>query len=103
MGRSIDHVEIALSRETINLSWTSRAVLLEELQHLDPCGRYKAFEDVGTSRPVSLTQQQNDLLQVIVHWAEAEEDYDRLPEGIFDLPHALDDDLHDTRAERTST
>ena len=57
----------------------------------------------GNVPPVSLTQQQNDLLQVIVHWAEAEEDYDRLPEGIFDLPHALDDDLHDTRAERTST
>ena len=57
----------------------------------------KAFEDVGTSRPVQLTSaQKSDLLQVIVHWAEAEGGYDRLPEGIFDLRNALNDDLHDT-------
>ena len=97
MGRSIDRVEIPLSRETINLPWPSRDALLEQLQHLDSMWEVrKAFEDVGTSRPVPLTQQQkSDLLQLIVHWAEAEEGYDRLPEGIFDLRNALHDDLQD--------
>jgi hypothetical protein len=97
MGRSIDRVQIPLSRETIDLPWTSREALLEQLQHLDSMWEVrKAFEDVGTSRAVALTQQQkSDLLQMIVHWAEGEEGYDRLPEGIFDLRNALHDDLHD--------
>jgi hypothetical protein len=100
MARSTDHVQISLGRETILLPWPSREALLEQLRHLNSMWEVrKAFEDVGTSRPVPLAQEQKaDLLQVIVHWAEAEEGYDRLPEGIFDLRNALHDDLHDTGA-----
>jgi hypothetical protein len=87
MGRSIDHVLIPLSRTTINLPRASREALLEQLKHLDSMWEVrKAFEDVGTSRPVQLTQEKDDLLQVIVHWTEAEEGYDRLPEGDVPVP-----------------
>jgi hypothetical protein len=98
MGRSIDHVEIPLGRETITLPWASREALLGQFKHLDSMlDIRRQFENVGTSRPVQLTREQKrDLLQVIVQWASEEGGYDRLPEGIFDLRNALHDDLHDT-------
>jgi hypothetical protein len=56
MARSTDHVQISLGRETILLPWPSREALLEQLRHLNSMWEVrKAFEDVGTSRPVSLT------------------------------------------------
>ena len=98
MRRSIDHVQISLGRETINLPWASREALLGQFKDLDWMRDVlRAFDNVGTSRPVQLTQdQKRDLLKVIVHWSNEEGGYDRLPEGIFDLRHALHDDLHDT-------
>jgi hypothetical protein len=100
MARSIHHVEIPLGRETIRMPWGSRAALMEQLKHLDSMYDLRqAFENVGTSRPVPLTQEQkHNLLQVIVHWAGEEGGYDGLPEGIFDLRNALHDDLHDAEA-----
>ncbi len=103
MGRSIDHIEVPLGRETVRLPWASREALLDQFKHLDSMSDMRrTFENVGTSRPVQLTQEQKrDLLGVIVDWAGAEGGYDRLPEGIFDLRSALHDDVSDTEvAER---
>ena len=98
MGRSIDHVEIPLGRETVMLPWASREALLGQFKHVDSMSEMRrTFESVCTSRPVHLTQgQKRDLLQVIVDWASEEGGYDRLPEGVFDLRSALLHDLHDT-------
>ena len=100
MGRSIDHIEIPLGRETVRLPWGSREALLGQFQHLDLMRDVRrTFENVGTSRPVQLTQEQKrDLLEVIVRWADDEGGYDRLPDGIFDLRNALHDDVSDTEA-----
>ena len=56
-----------------------------------------AFQVVGTSEPVRLTQPQKvTLLHVIEVWAgETDGGLPALPEGIFALRNALDDDLHD--------
>ena len=100
MGRSIDRIEIPLGRETVRLPWASREALLDQFKHLDSMSDMRrTFENVGTSRPVQLTQEQKgDLLGVIVNWASEEGGYDRLPDGIFDLRNALHDDVHDTEA-----
>lgn len=100
MGRSIDHVQIPLGRETVTLPWASREALLGQFKHLDSMREMRRqFENVGTSRPVQLTQEQKrDLLQVIVDWAGGEGGYDGLPESIFDLRNALHDDVSDTEA-----
>jgi hypothetical protein len=100
MGRSIDVVQIPLGRETVRLPWASREALLGQFRHLDSMSEMRrTFENVGTSRPVQLTtEQKRDLLQVIVAWADAEGGYDRLPDGVYDLRHALLDDLADTEA-----
>ena len=61
----------------------------------------KEFVDVGTSRPVRLTQEQKaGLLEVIEHWGgqASGELPDGLPTGIFALRIALRDDLHDAGA-----
>jgi len=51
------------------------------------------FWAVGTSRPVTLTQQQQgELLEAIKAWsAEVAGGYAGLPEGIEELRHALVD------------
>jgi hypothetical protein len=58
----------------------------------------EAFEAVGTSRPVRLTQAQKMALTLAIDvWGGEVEGglTDGLPEGIFELRSALLDDLHD--------
>ena len=98
-GRSIDHVQIALSRGTIALPWASRQALLERLAQLNSLRDVrKKFVDVGMSRPVRLTQQQKGALsEVIEVWGSREPGglTDGLPDGIVELRNALGADLHD--------
>jgi hypothetical protein len=96
--RRIDVVQVALSRGTIEMPWQSRQELLAESSHLESMRSVTdAFESVGTSRPVTLTQEQKgELLGVIEFWAnQAPDGYEGLPEGIYELRNALTDDLHD--------
>ena len=85
--RSINHVQISLSRGTVELPWESRQELLEESRRVEGMHAMRdAFEAVGTSRPVSLTREDKvGLVAVIDLWAE----------GIVELRDALRDDLHD--------
>lgn len=102
-ARRPDSVRIPQSRVTIELPWASRDALLEQIRHLDSLRDVrKAFEDVGTSRPVDLTQtQKGALIEVIEHWGGEVPGglTDGLPDGIFELRNALHDDLHDARVE----
>lgn len=101
--RKIDHVQIKLSRTTISLPWESRQELLREFRHLDSMADVrKAFEDVGTSQPVVLTQAQKaSLVEVIDFWGnQARGGLPGLPEGIHELRNALHDDLRDASVEQ---
>lgn len=62
---------VPLSRGTIALPWQSRQELLDQFRHLDSMRPVlDAFEAVGTSEPVTLTEQQKgELLGVIEFWA----------------------------------
>ena len=54
-----------------------------------------AFEAVGTTQPVRLTDSQKALLlNPISFWADQIDGYDDLPEGIYDLRKGVHDDLH---------
>ena len=64
--RSIDHVQIALSRETIAIPWESRQALLAKLRPIEAMREVVlAFEAVGTTRPVELTAEQKDDLHAV--------------------------------------
>ncbi len=98
-GPRIDEVRIELPDGTVSIPWSSRDALLEQLQTRDsivdvPEAR-EAFEAVGTSRPVRLTDPQKlAVRKVITFWAnEAGGSYEDLPEGIHDLRNALHVDL----------
>ena len=56
-----------------------------------------AFQSVETTHPVRLTDPQKlGLRNVITFWANKRGgSYDDLPEGIYDLRNALQDDLLD--------
>jgi hypothetical protein len=96
--RSIQRVQIALSRATVALPWESREALLERLRRVESMADLvREFEAVGTSRAVELTSEQKDeLVGAIAAWAdEVEGGYSGLPDGVAELWHALVDDLAD--------
>ena len=98
-GRSIDRVQIRLSRGMVELPWGSRQELLEESRRVKGVHPMRdAFEAVGTSRPVSLTREDKvGLVEVIQLWAnDTEGGLDGLPVGIVEFLNALNDDLEDT-------
>jgi hypothetical protein len=99
MIRSVDHVQIPLSRVTIELPSASRDALLEQIKHLNSMRDVRErFGVAGTSEPVRLTQEQKGaLITVIEHWGSQVHGglTDGLPDGIFELRNALHDDLHD--------
>ncbi len=88
----------------VRLPWASRDVLLEQLRRTEGTeGITKAFEDVGASRPVTLTIEQKALLfRVLEDWSLASS-YDRMAAGLFGLRNALSDDLHAAGEQEAAT
>lgn len=94
LGR--DEVRIALRRGIVSIPSSSRDALLEQLRDQDSMSDVRdAFEAVGTTQPVRLTDPQKlGLRNVITFWAnQIGGSYDDLPEGIYALRNALQDDL----------
>ncbi len=104
MPERLNSVEIATSRGQVVLAWPSRDLLLDELAHLASSqGIRDAFDAVGASSPVKLTNdQKGELVRVIDHWADQLVNRkDDLPEGVWKLRNELRDDLND--AAKTDT
>jgi hypothetical protein len=94
MERRIDRVRISLTgREPIEIGWSARDLLLDEIAHLKSSRPIRdRFEAVGTSAPVELTiEQKRELLEAIENWAARTAD--ELPETIQELRGALDEDV----------
>jgi hypothetical protein len=86
----IRHFRIALSANTVELPWSSRAPLLDRLREHDAGLQVVlAFEAVGATQPVQLKQaEKRVLLQVLEAWlyqATAE----GLPPGVGELRDEL--------------
>jgi hypothetical protein len=98
--RANERVIVATSRARVEIPWQSRQQLLDEIRHLDSAEAIvDAFEAVGTSRPVTLTDHDRALLYGLLNrWADRVP-YGELPEGIWPLRCAIADDLHDEPAE----
>jgi hypothetical protein len=106
MERRQTEVRIALRRGTVSIPWSSRDALLEHLATLDSMSDVRdAFEAVGDdTESVSLTDPQKlGLRNVITFWAnQTGGSYDDLPEGIYALRNALQDDLQHVGVEESS-
>jgi len=98
-GRRVDEVRIELRRGIVSIPLSSRDALLEQLGNQDSTKDLRdvgdAFRAVGTTRPVPLTDPQKLALRnAIAFWAIGKGgSYDELPEGIYHLRNALQDDL----------
>lgn len=93
---------VSLNRGEVGLPWESRTALLDEIRRVEFAKAIvDAFEAVGTSRPVTLTEgQKADLIDCIESWAsQTPGGFEGLPEGMYELRNALHDDLHDSRRE----
>ena len=106
MSGRLEHIRIATDRgdggSNVRLPWASRDVLLEQLRRTEGTeGITKEFEDVGTSRPVTLTiEQKAVLIRVLEDWSLTSS-FDRMPAGLSGLHNALSDDLHDAEQRAT--
>jgi hypothetical protein len=98
-GRSNERVEILLIRGAVVIPWKSREELVERIREVSGTDSLiDSFEAVGTSRPVEFSQDDKDLLLLIVgHWLD-DVSVDGLPAGIYELRNALIDDAHDRGA-----
>jgi hypothetical protein len=91
--RRIDQVRIAGSREEVVIPWASRAALVVRLRAEGDTETVRAFEAVGTSRPVKLSREAKQrLLGTCARWHD-EAGERGLPEGMTDLRRALVADL----------
>ena len=91
-----DEVRVALRRGIVSIPRASCDALLEQLRDQDSVADVRdAFQAVGTTQPVPLTDPQKlGLRNVITFWAnQMGGSYDDLPEGIYALRNALQDDL----------
>jgi hypothetical protein len=98
----VRHFKIALSRNTLDLPWSSRAPLLRRVENYAGGLQVRlAFEAVGATRPVKLEPAgKRLLLQVVEEWL-VEVTVDGLPTGVWELRNELQNDLAEvSRAER---
>lgn len=101
--RGIDRVRVALSGETVELSWESRQALLQECREFDwregspIVERLRtvadAFERAGTSRPVELGPEKRTLRMVLQSLESSGPD--EMPSDLLALLNALEADLDD--------
>lgn len=92
-----DRVAIATSRGTVEIPWSSRDALLEEVRLEDSAQTIRfAFVAVGASRPVELKLEDAAVLvRAIGRWMRRVGGPSELPAGVYELRRALTDDLHD--------
>src|SRR4051794_1072026 len=97
----VRHFTIALSRNTLELPWTSRAPLLKRVErHAGGLQVRLAFEAVGATRPVKLDPAgKRVLLQVVEQWL-GEATADGLPAGVWELRNELQNELADGELDR---
>lgn len=91
-----DHVNVAVDRggeaNHVRLPWKSREYLLRKLQTTPGAeGVVKAFEDVGSTRPIHLDAGQKALLYHVLDDRSFTGGFHELPEGFFELRNALGD------------
>jgi hypothetical protein len=86
-------VTIALSRASVEIPWESREKLLDRASRLAG-GEDVAqeFEAAGASQPVELTAEGKQLVLDVVSFWLRDSGIEELPEGIFELRNALEDD-----------
>src|SRR5438093_7217838 len=96
----IQRFRIALSRNTVELPWASRAPLLEHVRKHDAGLQVVvAFSAVGATLAVHLEPAgKRVLLQVVEAWL-GEATRDGLPKGVWELRNELQDELADGKLE----
>jgi hypothetical protein len=92
-----DHVMIAMNRgRSFKLPWASRDALLERLRKIDGTeGIVQAFEAVGATGPVQLTDADRAVLFNTLEAWSLTRGFDQMPDRLRELRHRLSDDLAD--------
>jgi hypothetical protein len=100
--RRIQHFQVALAVNTVELPWASRSRLLDRLREHDAGLKVVlAFEAVGSTRPVLLEPAgKRVLLQVIEAWY-SEVTVKGLPAGVWELRNELQAELASGEPDKT--
>jgi hypothetical protein len=83
----------------VDISWDARGDLLERISERgDAQAILRKFEAAAASDPVNLTlDEKRVLLDILEAWLA--EVGNALPDGVFELRHAMQDDVYDADAE----
>jgi hypothetical protein len=93
MLRRVERVQIQTEAGPVEIPWRLRQMLLGRLRDLEDAGGVvSAFEAVGTSRPVELSDGQKLLVLKVIE-ADMLDNGSSLPPGIRDLRDALTAEL----------
>src|SRR6476646_700761 len=94
MPARLDRITLDLWQGTVELPWSSREALLDEIGHLPGAeNAVRSFNAVGASGPVRLGSPDKELVaNAIDKWA-GEIGEEELPPGMWELRCALVDDL----------
>ncbi len=93
----LDRIVVATTRGYVEVPWTSRDALLDELRarRPQPSGVIAAFDALGASRPLDLKPiGEQAVVDAIDAWMQRVEAAG-LPPGIWELRNALLDDIAD--------
>jgi hypothetical protein len=84
----------------VDISWDARGELLERISERgDAQPILRKFEAAAASDPVNLTlDEKRVLLDILEDWL-AEVGNAALPDGVFELRHAMQDDVYDADAK----
>jgi hypothetical protein len=96
MPERLNRVEVATRYGTVEIPWTARDAILDELRGLENArSTVEAFDAVGASWPVNLDRQGKlavlDAIQTIAK--RVPEGYGRLDPQLAHLRHSLVDEL----------
>jgi hypothetical protein len=95
MPDRLDRVQVTTRYRIVEISWTERDAILDELRTLESArSAVEAFKAVGASRPVQLDTEGKaavvDAIRVIANNAGG---YDKIEPELFELRNNLVDEL----------
>ena len=98
MPARLDRVNVATSRGTIEIPWSSRDALLRRVANIGAAQHIREeLAAVGASRPAHFNRSDIELLIKAIHGWSEHVGAQKLPPGIWGLYNTLVDDLKETR------
>jgi hypothetical protein len=94
MPERLSRVTVKTTTRAVVIPWATRDALIEHIRDINSArGAIRAFEAAHASRPVELSTDQQFLLRDVIETWSKDAGADNLPDGLWELRHALSDEI----------